>query len=72
MLFTGWKILFEGLQEAHLESVEFYKFVDVCLTKFKNDYILLNEINHRYIQTTKLFIVQKSLIKDSGAPKSVS
>ncbi len=31
---------------ANLEFLEFYKFFDVCLTKFKNNRILLNKISH--------------------------
>jgi hypothetical protein len=40
---------------ADLESLEFYKFFDVHLTKFKHDQILLNKISHRFLLTTKLF-----------------
>jgi hypothetical protein len=39
-----------------LESLEFQKFFDVCLTKFKNNLILLYKIGHRFLLTTKLFI----------------
>jgi len=39
-----------------LESLEFYKFFDVCLTKFKNNKILLNKVSNRFLLTTKLFI----------------
>ncbi len=35
-----------------LESLEFYKFFDVCFTKFKNNEILLNIISHRFLLTT--------------------
>jgi hypothetical protein len=38
-----------------LESLEFYNFLDVCLTKFKNNQIFLNKISHRFLLTTKLF-----------------
>jgi hypothetical protein len=38
-----------------LESLEFYKFFDVCFTKVKNNQILLNKISHKFLQTTKLF-----------------
>jgi hypothetical protein len=41
---------------TYLESLEFYKFFDVCLTKFENYQILLNKISHRFLMTTKLFI----------------
>ncbi len=37
---------------AHLESLEFF---GVCLTKFKNNQILLYKINGRYLAATKLF-----------------
>ncbi len=36
---------------ADLESLEFYKFFDVCLTKFKNYPILPNKISHRFLLT---------------------
>jgi len=39
---------------ADLEFLEFYKFFDVCLTKFKSNHILLNKISHRFLLTTKL------------------
>ena len=38
-----------------LESLEFWKFFEVYLTKFKNNQILLNKISHRFLLTTKLF-----------------
>jgi hypothetical protein len=31
------------------------EFFNVCLTKFKNNQILLNKISHRFLLTTKLF-----------------
>ncbi len=34
----------------------------MCLTKFKNNQILLNKISHRLLSTTKLFTGWKSLI----------
>ena len=38
-----------------LESLEFEKNFDVCLTKFKNNQILLNKITHRsYLQPSNL------------------
>jgi hypothetical protein len=37
-----------------LKTLEFYKF-DVCLTKFKNNQILFNNISHRCLLTTKPF-----------------
>ncbi len=33
----------------------FRSFFDMCLTKFKNNQILLNKINHWYLVTAKLF-----------------
>ncbi len=38
-----------------LESLKFEKFFEVCLTKFKNNQILLHKIIHRFMLTTKLF-----------------
>ena len=40
---------------TYLESLEFKKCFDVCLTKFKSNQILLNEISHRFLVKTKLF-----------------
>jgi hypothetical protein len=37
---------------TYLESLEFF---DVCLSKFKNNQILLIKISHRFLATTKLF-----------------
>jgi hypothetical protein len=37
-----------------LESLEFLKFSDVCLTKFENYQILLHKISHRFLLTTYL------------------
>ncbi len=45
-----------------LESVEFNIFY-VHLTKFDNYQILLNNISHRFLMTTKLFTGWKSLIE---------
>jgi hypothetical protein len=39
---------------AYLESLEFYKFLDICLAKFKSNQILLIKISHRFLVTTKL------------------
>jgi len=36
---------------------------DVCVTKFKNNQILLNKTSHRFILATKLFSGWKSLIR---------
>ncbi len=36
-----------------MESLEFEKFYDVCLTSFKNKQILCNKTNHIYLATTK-------------------
>jgi hypothetical protein len=38
-----------------LEDFRVLEFFDVCLTKFKNNKILLNKISHRFLWTTKLF-----------------
>jgi hypothetical protein len=38
-----------------LESLEFYNFFDVYLTKFENYQILPNKISDRFLLTTKLF-----------------
>ncbi len=48
-----------------LESIEFQKLFDVCLTKFENCQILLNQFSHWCLVTTKLFSVWKSLIANS-------
>jgi hypothetical protein len=40
---------------SYLESLEFWKFFDVCLTKFDYYKIFLNKISHRFVVTTKLF-----------------
>jgi hypothetical protein len=40
---------------TNLESLEFYKFLDVGLDKFKNNDILPNKISHIFLVTTKLF-----------------
>ncbi len=37
-----------------LNTLEFEKFFDVCLTKIENNQILLNKISHRFLMTTKL------------------
>ncbi len=47
---------------TYLESLEFFKFVDVCLTKFENYQILIDKISHRFLVTTKLFGGWNSLI----------
>jgi hypothetical protein len=49
-----------------LDSLEFYKNFDVCLTKFKNNQILLNKISHIFLLTTKVFIGCKSLIRNDN------
>ncbi len=46
---------------AHMESEEFWELIDVSLTKFKNNHILLNKISRRIIPTTKLFTGRKIL-----------
>ncbi len=37
---------------SDLESLEVQAFFDVCLTKFKNNQILLNKISHIFLLTT--------------------
>ncbi len=36
-----------------LESLEFLKHFDACLTKLENHHILLNKISQRFIETNK-------------------
>jgi hypothetical protein len=38
-----------------LESLDFYKFFDVCLNKFNNNPIFKNIISDRFLLTTKQF-----------------
>jgi hypothetical protein len=52
-----------------LESLEFNKFFDVGLTKFKNIELLPNKIRRRLLLTTKLFIGQKILIGSGPSHK---
>ncbi len=40
---------------TYLESVEFWKLFDICLTNFENYQILINKISHRFLVTSKLF-----------------
>jgi hypothetical protein len=40
--------------DTDLESLEFYNFFDVCLTKSKNNQILLIEISRIFLLTTKI------------------
>jgi hypothetical protein len=40
---------------TYLKSLEFLKIFDAYLTKFKHTQILLNNISHRFLLTTKLF-----------------
>jgi hypothetical protein len=42
-------------KSADLESVEFYKELNMCLTKFENNQVLLNKNSCRFLVTTKLF-----------------
>jgi hypothetical protein len=39
---------------TYLESLEFWKYFVVCLTKIENHQILLNKISNRFLATTKL------------------
>ncbi len=34
---------------TNLEFIEFLKFLDVCLTKLKNNPIFLNKISHKFL-----------------------
>jgi hypothetical protein len=45
-----------------LETLEFQKFFDSRLTKFKNNYILLDKISHWFLLTAKLFSGWKILL----------
>ncbi len=40
---------------SDLESLEFLKHFDACLTKLKNNQILLHKISHKFLLTIKLF-----------------
>ncbi len=52
----------EGREKsAYVESLEFYKKFDACLTKLEIYQILLNKIIYRFLLTTKLFSGRKSL-----------
>ncbi len=64
LLITKHPLKLEEKISADLESLELKK-IDVGLAKFKNDKILLYEISHRFLLTTKLFIGWKILIKTS-------
>jgi hypothetical protein len=44
-----------GKVSAYLESLEFHKNIDSCLTTFKHNQILLNRIFSQFLVTTKLF-----------------
>ncbi len=39
-----------------------WNYLDECLTKFKDNQILLNKISHRFLLTTELLTGRKSLI----------
>ncbi len=54
LLITQQWLKLEEKIRTYLESIEFWKFFDVCLT-------LLNKISHRFLVTTKLFSGWKSL-----------
>jgi hypothetical protein len=49
---------------TYLESLECFRFSDICLTKLKNNQILLNKISHRYLVTTKLFFIGLKILND--------
>jgi hypothetical protein len=46
----------EGTEKirTYLESLEFYKNYDLCLTKFDSYLVLLDKISHRFLETAKL------------------
>ncbi len=44
----------------YLESLNFLKFLDVCLTKFENYKILLDKISHRFVVTTKILVGERA------------
>ncbi len=52
-----------GKISTYLESLEFKKFLCVCLIKIENYQILLNNISHIFQLITMLFNGQKSPIK---------
>jgi len=45
------------------EILRILEIFDACLTKFKNNQILLNKISHRFLLTTKLYTGQKIIIE---------
>ncbi len=45
-----------------LNTLEFEKLFDVCLTKIENNQILRNKISHRFLMTNKLLSERKRLI----------
>ena len=47
---------------TNLELFKFWIKIYVCLTKFKNNQILLNKISHIFLLTTKQWTGQKKLI----------
>ncbi len=49
---------------TYLESLECFKFSDICWTKLKNDQILLKIISHRYLVMTKLFFTGLKILND--------
>jgi hypothetical protein len=40
---------------TYLNSLEFEKCFDECMTKIENNQILFNKISHRFLMTAKLF-----------------
>ncbi len=48
---------------TNLESLGFYKTFYVCLTKLKNNQILLNKISHRLLMTTKPLLGERASLK---------
>jgi hypothetical protein len=43
-------------KSADLESLDLYKFLNVCMAIFKSNQILLNTISHRVLQTSNYLL----------------
>ncbi len=56
-----------------LKSLKFWTFLDLCLTKFKNNQILHCKIYHRFLNTTILLLSERSSLSGKSygvfAPK---
>ncbi len=46
----------QARKNTDLDSLEFLKYFDVCLAKFKNDPTLFNKIGCQFLGMNKLFI----------------